>query len=75
METPSGTTRHDDLAVVDEMVKGVDLVGSVGQVPSMTSAFKPATKPVQELKETAGASRKAIFATVKGSGDAEVYHR
>ena len=49
-----------------------DLVGSVGQVPSMTASFKPATKPVSELRETARASREAIMTGVKGSGDGEV---
>ena len=63
---------YDDMEVVDELLKGVDLVGSVGRVPSMTSAFKPATKSVGELKESAKASRDATLASMRSGGDGEI---
>ena len=63
---------YDDMEVVDELLKGVDLVGPVGQVPSMTSAFKPATKSVGELKEGAKASRDATLAGMRSGGDGEI---
>jgi hypothetical protein len=63
---------YDDMGVVDELVKGADLVGSVGHVPSLTSTFKPATKSLSKLKEGAKASREATRSGVRGSGDREV---
>jgi hypothetical protein len=41
---------YDDLEVVDGVVRGVNLIGSVGQIPSMTASFKPATRSVHDLK-------------------------
>ena len=70
---------YDDLGVADEMLNGVDLLSPVGQVPSMTPMFKPATRSITELKEGARASRDATLSNMRGSGDdeidAEVYRK
>ena len=63
---------YDDLEVVDEMLTGVDLLSPVGQIPSMTSTFKPAIKSIVELKEGARASRDATLANMRSSGDSEI---
>ena len=62
---------YPDCAVFDEVVAGIDLAGPVESVPSFEPCFKPAKVSVGELAQSASASRVALLATVRSSGDPE----
>ena len=61
-----------DCEVFDEVVAGVDLAGPAIPVPAFEPCFKPAKVSVAELAQSAQASRTAMLATVRFSGDPEI---
>ena len=63
---------YPDLAVFDEVVSGVCLSGPAPTVPFFEPSFKPAKITEGELASSARASRVALLASVRSSGDPEI---
>jgi len=63
---------YPDIAVFDEVVSGVCLSGPAPTVPFFEPSFKPARITESELALSARASRVALLASVRSSGDAEI---
>lgn len=63
---------YPDVEVFDEVTSGIHLAGPAPAVPSFEPCFKPAKVSTEELARSASASRVALLATVRSSGDAEI---
>jgi len=63
---------YPDLGVFDEVVSGVCLSGPAPTVPFFEPSFKPAKITEGELAVSARASRVALLASVRSSGDPEI---
>ena len=63
---------YPDPAVFDEVVSGVCLSGTAPSVPFFEPSFKPARITEGELASSARASRVALLASVRSSGDLEI---
>eukprot|EP00435_Cladocopium_sp_Y103_P018570 s3790_g4.t1 len=63
---------YPDAGVFDELAYGTELVGTVPWTGVFDPAFKPAIITTQELMEQSDSSNKAIFNSVRSSGDHEV---
>ena len=63
---------YPDLEVFDEVVSGVCLSGTAPTVPFFEPSFKPAKITEGELAVSARASRVALLASVRSSGDLEI---
>eukprot|EP00435_Cladocopium_sp_Y103_P061042 s605_g22.t1 len=63
---------YPDAGVFDELAYGTELVGTVPWTGVFDPAFKPAIITTQELLEQSSSSNKAIFSSVRSSGDHEV---
>ena len=63
---------YPDTEVFDEVVAGIDLAGPVIPVKAFDPCFKPAKVSVSELARSAPASRVAMLASVRSSGDPEI---
>jgi hypothetical protein len=64
--------QYPDLEVFDEVVSGVCLSGTAPTVPFFEPSFKPAKITEGELAASARASRVALLASVRSSGDLEI---
>ena len=67
------TEGYLDPGVFDEIAFGTELTGCVPQTGVFDPTFKPALMTKNELEESAETSNKAIFHSVRSSGDAEVH--
>lgn len=63
---------YPDKDVFEEVVHGTRLAGPSPIVPSFDPCFKPAKLTMEELEKSAGASRSAMLATVRSTGDTEI---
>jgi hypothetical protein len=63
---------YPDPGVFDELAYGTELTGCVPQTGVFDPVFKPALLTRDELAEQAAASNKAIYHSVRTSGDSEV---
>eukprot|EP00435_Cladocopium_sp_Y103_P032674 s1002_g8.t1 len=63
---------YPDVEVFDEVVSGVELFGTAPFVPSFDPSFKPAQITASELERNAPASRAALFASIRSTGDAHL---
>ena len=66
------TEGHPDKGVFEELAFGTELTGCVPSTGVFDPVFKPALITSEELAERAESSNKAIFRSVRSSGDAEV---
>ena len=67
--------RHEgypDMGVVDELKNGTELVDEVESTGVFEKVFRPSEMTVQQLKDGAKASNKAILHGTRSSGDPEV---
>ena len=67
--------KYADLGVVDETIKGTDLVGEAPATGIFNTKFRPAKRTVEDLSACAPAIREAILKSVRSQGeevDAEV---
>ena len=64
--------QYPDVAVFDEVISGVTLSGAAPDVPFFEPGFKPAKITEGELASSAKASRLALLASVRSSGDVEI---
>ena len=64
--------QYPDVAVFDEVVSGITLSGAAPNVPSFEPGFRPAKITEDELASFARASRIAMLASMRSSGDAEI---
>ena len=66
--------QYPDVSVFDEVVSGITLSGAAPDVPFFEPGFKPAKVTESELASSAAAkaSRVALLASVRSSGDAEI---
>ena len=63
---------YPDVAVFDEVVSGITLSGAAPNVPFFQPGFKPAKITENDLASSARASRIALLASVRSSGDPEI---
>eukprot|EP00435_Cladocopium_sp_Y103_P046499 s2235_g13.t1 len=63
---------YPDVEVFDEVVSGIELFGTAPFVPSFDPSFKPAQITASELEKNAPASRAALFASIRSTGDAQL---
>ena len=66
------TEGYPDKGVFEELAFGTELTGCVPHTDVFDPSFKPALLTTEELAEQAESSNKAIFRSVRSSGDAEV---
>jgi len=64
--------QYPDVSVFDEVVSGITLSGAAPDVPFFEPGFKLAKITENELASSAKASRVALLASVRSSGDAEI---
>eukprot|EP00438_Fugacium_kawagutii_P010313 Skav234595 [mRNA] locus=scaffold540:38875:40689:- [translate_table: standard] len=64
--------QYDDVAVVDEVCKGVELTGDIPATGIFEATFKCAEITVAKLKERSQADRMAAFYGTRSSGDDEI---
>ena len=63
---------YPDVAVFDEVTSGITLSGAAPDVPFFEPGFKPAKITEEELAASARASRVAMLASIRSSGDDEI---
>lgn len=63
---------YPDVSVFDEVVSGITLSGAAPDVPLFEPGFKPAKITEGELALSAKASRVALLASIRSSGDDEI---
>ena len=63
---------YPDKGVFEELAFGTELTGCVPRTGVFDPVFKPALITTEELAEQVESSNKAIFRSVRSSGDAEV---
>ena len=61
--------KYSDLDVVEETIKGTDLVGEAPATGVFNTRFRPAKRTVEDLASCAPAIREAILKSVRSQGD------
>ena len=59
---------YSDMGVVEETIRGTDLVGEAPATGVFNSKFRPARRTIDNLKECAPAEREAVLQSVKSQG-------
>ena len=60
---------YQDLGVVEETIRGADLVGEAPATGVFNSKFRPAKRTVGDLMECASAEREAVLQSIKPQGE------